>query len=169
MNAAPHTENTAAEAASRLSQTLTQAGESQRAVLVEMTSFAKDESQRFINLRLERTHDVMNKLSTCQGVSGLLGVQQEWLRDLMQDYGAQNMRLAGALRGVTHKAVASATEAATGTMDRMQGQAADAMRQGEAAMHEGEDAMRQGQDMVRQTGEQIADVAQDAGNNYVQH
>ena len=157
MTDVPHTENTAAEAASRLSETLAQAGESQRTLLVEMTSFAKDESQRFINLRLERTHDVMNKLSTCQGVSGLLGVQQEWLRDLMQDYGAQNMRLAGALRGVTHKAVASATEAATGTMNRMQDQAVD--------------AMRQTQDMTREAGEKMTDVAQDLDDtpNYVQH
>ena len=42
------------QAVSQLSQSLAQAAESHRLLAEEMTSFAKDESLRFANLRLER-------------------------------------------------------------------------------------------------------------------
>src|SRR5260221_10459892 len=64
-----------------LSQTLAQTTESQRALAKEMTGFAKDESLRFVNLRLERNGAALDKLQHCAGLPGLIGAQQEWLRD----------------------------------------------------------------------------------------
>jgi hypothetical protein len=143
----PHPSETgAAKAVTQLGESLAQTAQSHRALFQEMTVFAKDESLRFANLRLERNGTALDKLQHCQGVPGLFGVQQEWLRDLMQDYIDQQMRLAGALRGLTQNAMASATEAASDNIDRMQQGAAE---------------------MVHQAGEQVNQMAQDT-NHYAQ-
>ncbi len=139
-------------AVSRISESLTQSAESQRALIQEMTSFAKDETKRFFNLRLERNNAVLEKLSNCAGLPGLIGLQQEWLRDLVQDYSAQNMRFAGAFRGLAHDALATASAAASENIDRMQTQAAD--------------AIHQAQDFAQQAGDRMENAAQDVNNNF---
>jgi hypothetical protein len=147
MNDNTHTaSNIPAEAVSQLGESLTQAGESHRALVQEMTLFAKDESLRFVNLRLERNGTVLEKLQTCTGLPGLIGVQQEWLRDFVQDYVGQNMRFAGAFRGLARNVVAQAADATSDNIDRMQHEASD---------------------MVHKAGEQMDQTTQDA-NNYVQ-
>lgn len=154
----PYTSDTgAAKAVTQLGESLreslAQTAQSQRALFQEMTAFAKDESLRFANLRLERNGAALDKLQHCQGVPGLLGVQQEWLRELMEDYIGQNMRLAGTLRGLTQNAMATAAEAVSDNIDHMQ--------QGASEM------VHQAGEMAQQTGEQANQMAQDA-NHYVQ-
>ena len=105
-----HGESGPAKAVSQLSESMAHTAESHRALVQEMTQLAKDEGLRFINLRLERNGQVLDKLQNCSGIPGLLGVQQEWLRDFVQDYMGQNMRLAGALRGLTQNVMACASE-----------------------------------------------------------
>ena len=105
---------------SQLGDCLTQAAESQRFLFQEMTNFVRDESLRFTNRRLERNGEAMEKMQNCQGLPGLIGVQQEWLRGFVEDYLAQQMRLAGAFRGIAHNVVASAAETASENIDRMQ-------------------------------------------------
>ena len=105
-----HGENGPAKAVSQLSESMAHTAESHRALIQEMTIFAKDEGLRFVNLRLERNGQAMDKLQNCHGIPGLIGVQQEWLRDFVQDYMGQNMRLAGALRGLTQNVMACASE-----------------------------------------------------------
>jgi hypothetical protein len=141
-----HAEAGPARAVSQLTESLTQAAQNQRALLQEMTSFAKDESVRFFHLRLERNEAALEKMQHCVGLPGLIGVQQEWLRDFVQDFIGQNMRLAGALRGAGHDAMATATEAAEHNLDRMQ----------EGA-----------QDMAHQAGQQFHDMTADAHNHLV--
>ena len=134
------------EAVSQLSESVAQTAESQRALFQDITHFAKEESLRFMNLRLERNGAALDKLQNCRGLPGLLGVQQEWLRDLVQDYMSQNMRLAGAFRGVAQNVVASAAETASQTVDRMQQEAGE---------------------MAEQAGEQMNRAAETV-ENYVQ-
>ena len=117
------------QAVSQLNDTIVQAGEHRRALMTEMTQFTKDEFSRFLNLRLERNGEAMEKLQHCTGLPGLFAVQQEWVRDLINDYSAQNVRLAGAVRGVTQSVVASASEAASENLDRVREHASDAMHQ----------------------------------------
>jgi hypothetical protein len=81
--------------------------------------------RRFFNLRLERNAQALNKLQNCHGIPGLIGVQQEWIRDLVEDYMGQNLRLAGTMRDLTQNVMASATETASGHIDRMQQDASD--------------------------------------------
>ena len=105
-----HGQSEPIKAVSQLSESMAHTAESHRALIQEMTVFAKDEGLRFVNLRLERNGQAMDKLQNCHGIPGLIGVQQEWLRDFVQDYMGQNMRLAGALRGLTQNVMACASE-----------------------------------------------------------
>ena len=105
---------------SHLGDSLAQAAESQRLLFQEMTSFVRDEGLRFTNRRLERNGEAMEKMQNCHGLPGLIGVQQEWLRGFVEDYLAQQMRMAGAFRGIAHNVVASAAETASENIDRMQ-------------------------------------------------
>jgi hypothetical protein len=156
-------ETGAAKAFSQLGESLNQTAQSHRALFQEMTAFAKDESLRFANLRLERNGAALDKLQHCHGVPGLLGVQQEWLRDLVQDYIGQNMRLAGALRGLTHNAFASAADAASDNIDRMQQDAAEMAHQtGEQMDHAAQNAA----EIVRNTGEQMDQAVQNVDNQF---
>ena len=117
---------------SQLSQSMAQAAESHRQLSQDMGIFAKDEGLRFANLRLERNGGTLDKLQSCQGIPGLIGVQQEWLRDFLQDYASQSMRMMGALRGFTKSMMESA--AASDNIERMKSQAQDAMGPTSAVM-----------------------------------
>ena len=141
------------QAVSQLSQSLAQAAESHRLLAEEMTIFAKDEGLRFANLRLERNGSTLDKLQNCHGIPGLIGVQQEWLRDFLQDYASQSMRMMGTLRGLTKNAMESAAENASENIDRMRKEAKDAMDKTGEAMH--------------RAGEQVSHIVQDS-SNYVQ-
>lgn len=149
VHSSPDTE----QAVSQLSQSLAQAAESQRLLAQEMTVFAKDESLRFANLRLERNGATLDKLQSCQGIPGLIGVQQEWLRDFLQDYASQGMRVMGALRGLTKNAMESAAENASENIERMR--------------HEAKDAMDKTAEAMNRAGEQVSQIVQD-NNNYIQ-
>src|SRR5262249_14163291 len=120
----------------------------------------RDEGLRFTNRRLERNGEAMEKMQNCHGLPGLIGVQQEWLRGFVEDYLAQQMRLAGALRGIAHNVVASATETASENIDRMQ---QDGQQAVETAGHE----MSRMADNAGQQMDQMAQEAQQA-NTYVQ-
>jgi len=139
---------------SQLGQSFAQTAQNGRALAQEMTVFAKDESLRFVNLRLERNGALLERLQTCPGIPGLIGAQQEWLRDLMQDYTSQGMRLMGALRGVTRNVVESAAEQTAENIGHMQQQASETLHQAEGAM-----------DQAVQQAEQ---VIQNDDNNYMQ-
>jgi hypothetical protein len=149
-----------------LSQTLAQTGESQRALVKEMTGFAKDESLRFVNLRLERNGAALDKLQHCQGIPGLIGVQQEWLRDLLQDYTGQSMRMLGAWRGLTKNVMETAAESAADNIDRVQQQTDGMIHQAENRVHHAE---TMGYQAVQQADGQVGNIVQDVNNNYVQH
>ena len=135
-------------AISQLGESMAQTAESHRILTQGMTSFVKDESLRFMNLRLERNGQVLDRLQNCHGIPGLIGVQQEWLRDLLQDYTSQSMRLMGAMRGLTKNVRASAVETASENIDRMQQEAGDAMNRASDAM---EQASEQASHVVQQT------------------
>jgi len=134
---------------SQLGDSLVQAAESQRLLFHDVTIFVRDEGLRFTNRRLERNGEAMEKMQNCQGLPGLIGVQQEWLRGFVEDYLAQQMRLAGALRGIAHNVVASATETASENIDRMQ---------------------QEGPQVAEVAGQQMEQMAQEAqqANTYVQ-
>ena len=163
MDTTTATETGPAKAVSDFSEQLAQTAHSQRALVAEITSFAKDETKRFFNLRMDRTSTALEKLQSCQGLSGLIGVQQEWLRDLMQDYADLTQRNASALRGITQTVVAQASTAASETVDRMHAQAQDNLHQGAQMMAEAQDRI---DDTIQNAGEQVNTYTQDTSSNW---
>ena len=147
----------ASPAVSQLGDCLTQAAESQRQLFQQMSNFARDEASRFVNIRLERNGRALEKMQDCHGLQGLIGVQQEWLRSFMEDYLGQQMRLAGAFRGLAHDVMTTAAETASENLDRMQQDG----REMAAAVD------RQVDQAVETAGNQVNQMAQDA-DNYVQ-
>ena len=103
--------------------------------------------------QVERNGAALDRLQNCQGIPGLIGVQQEWLRDLLQDYTGQSMRWMGAWRGLTRNVMEKATEKAADSIDQMQEQAGDTIQQAGEVMD--------------QAGQQMDQAVQDT-NNYVQ-
>lgn len=129
-----------AKAMSQLNESLAHTAQSQRELMQELTCFARQESLRFVNLRLERNGAALDKLQGCQGLSGLIGVQQQWLRDFIEDYAAQNLRVAGALRGLAHNVMASATEIASDGLDHLHSQPSDTVEQASETAKAAQDA-----------------------------
>lgn len=127
------------QAVSQLGQSLAQAAESHRQLTQDMSVFAKDEGLRFANLRLERNGSTLDKLQNCHGIPGLIGVQQEWLRDFLQDYSSLSMRVMGAMRGLTKNMMESAAENASDNIERMKSQAKDAMDRTTHVMQQAEE------------------------------
>jgi hypothetical protein len=156
-------ESGAAKAVSQLSEQMAQAAESHRAFLTEITTFTKDESLRFVNLRIDRNSQALNKMQSAQGLAGLIGVQQEWLRELMQDYAEFGQRTAQAYRGVAQTVAAKATDAASQAVDRAHAKAQDTLHQSAQAVA---DAQNHVQAAVQNAGEQANNFAQDANNNW---
>ena len=148
-----------------LSQTLAQTGESQRALVKEMTGFAKDESLRFVNLRLERNGAALDKLQHCQGIPGLIGVQQEWLRDLLQDYTGQSMRMLGAWRGLTKNVMETAAESAADNIDEGAKRRVPAVRGAIAGQHPCAALPRMGAKLVHETGLADPRIADDVDDS----
>ena len=138
----PHTTDAGA-GMSPLGDCLLQVHESQRQLFQQMSSFARDESLRFANLRLERNGEVLEKIQNCHGLPGLIGGQQEWLRAFVEDYLGQQMRLAGAFRGIAHEVVANIGETASENIDRMQ---------------------QEGREMTETVGNQVSQMAREAEN-----
>ena len=156
-------ENGPAKAVSHLSEQLAQTAECQRAFITEVTTFTKDESMRFLNLRMDRNSQALSKLQSAQGLSGLFGVQQEWLRDLMQDYTEFSQRNAQAFRDMSQTVAAKCADAASQTVDRIQAQAKDSVRQGAQMMSEAQDRTEAA---MHQAGEQANNFVQDQNNNW---
>jgi hypothetical protein len=150
------------QSASRLGESLAHSTESQRLLVQEMTGFAKGEGQRFVNLRLERNGAAFDRLQNCHGLPGLMGVQQEWLRDFVQDYADQSMRLMDAWRGLARNVMASAAEQASETADAVQQSAVE-------PVHHAEDRHTDGFQVMQPAGEPINTIGPDTNNNYIQH
>lgn len=133
---------------SQLGDCFAQAAESQRQLFQEITNFARDESLRFANLRLEHNGEALEKMHNCRGLPGLIGAQQEWLRALMEDYMGQQVRLAGAFRGLAHDVAATAAETASENIDRMQ---QDSREMAETASRQMNQMARDASDFVQET------------------
>lgn len=133
------------KAASDLTACLTEAAGKNRAMLEEMAQFTRDESLRFFQRRLDRATAAIGKLQEAHSAAGMIGVQQEWLRDLFQDYAAQQMRLAGLMRALTQDAFDRCHQVA--------GMGLRSMREAAGAMS---GQMREAAEEVQVTAEEMA-------------
>lgn len=78
----------------QLSHSLEKTLDQSRTLLAEMARFTKDESMRFAHLQLEHADQAFAHFRDRQDLAGLIGAQQEWFKEMMQDYAAQSLRYA---------------------------------------------------------------------------
>ncbi len=78
----------------QLSHSLEKTLDQSRTLLAEMARFTKDESMRFAHLQLEHADQAFAHFRDRQDLAGLIGAQQEWFKEMMQDYAAQGLRYA---------------------------------------------------------------------------
>jgi len=74
----------------------------------------QEESLNLVNRRLEHTSHAIESSRDCQGFSGLLSVQQEWMLDFARDYAEHNKRFVDIMRGAAEDGGSRVTAASTG-------------------------------------------------------
>ena len=86
-----------------------------RALFSEMARFTKDESMRLAHKQLDHMEQVFGHLNDGRNFASLIGVQQEWIRDMMQEYATQSLRYAEMFQSMTRR-VQSQVESAASDM-----------------------------------------------------
>jgi len=64
---------------------------------------AHEEQLRFVNKRLERTSRALESLRDCQGLSGLIATEQQWIVDTARDYFENAERFGSIFRDMAQK------------------------------------------------------------------
>lgn len=82
-----------------------------RALLEKSVRMVHEESLQFVNRRLERNAHALEQLKDCQGLSGLLTIEQEWLADSLRDYLEQSQKIAQTFFQMTEEETTNAREA----------------------------------------------------------
>jgi chromosome segregation ATPase len=74
----------------------------------------QEESLNLVNRRLEHTSHAIESSRECEGLSGLLSVQQEWMVDFARDYAEHGKRFAEIMRGAAQDGASKVTDATSG-------------------------------------------------------
>lgn len=82
------------ESIAHLSQSLEKALTQNRTLFEEMARFTKDESLRLAHMQLDHANHAFSHLRERHDFSGLIGAQQEWVKQMMQEYAAMSLRYA---------------------------------------------------------------------------
>ena len=92
---APH------EDIAQLSHSLEKTLDQNRTLLTEMARFTKDESRRLAHMQLEYADHAFAKIHNGRNLTGLLDAQQEWIRQMMQEYASLSLRYAEMFHALT--------------------------------------------------------------------
>jgi uncharacterized membrane-anchored protein YhcB (DUF1043 family) len=96
------------EAVQNLCHSVEKALDQNRALFSEITRFTQNESLRLAQLNLEHANHAFARFDDRRNLAGLFGAQQEWVRDMMQEYANQSLHYAEMFRslaeGVRHRA-----------------------------------------------------------------
>ncbi|HTT97213.1 MAG TPA: hypothetical protein VMF58_04140 [Rhizomicrobium sp.] len=74
--------------------------EHNRAIFEKMMLAMHEESLRFVNLRMEHTSKALQNSRDCQGLTGLITVQHDWLVDAARDYAEESKRFSDVMRDI---------------------------------------------------------------------
>ncbi len=81
------------------------------------------ESLHFMNRRLDHASHALETGRDCEGISGLLAIQQEWMVDFARDYAEQTKRLAELMRDLAEDGASSLSGATSEFAGRAQNRA----------------------------------------------
>ena len=95
--------NGSRENIAHLSHSLEMALGQNRALLEDMVRFTRDESIRLARMQLDHAGTAFAQLHERRDLSGLVGAQQEWLKQAMQEYATLGLRYAEMLQGLTQQ------------------------------------------------------------------
>ena len=94
---------TSREGIAHLNHALEQSLEQNRALLDEMARFAKDESLRLAHRQLDHVDTAMTHFYERRDFGSLIGAQQEWAKQAMQEYAALGLRYAEMFQTLTQR------------------------------------------------------------------
>lgn len=90
------------------------------------------ESLSFMNRRLEHTSHAIENSRDCEGISGLLAIQQEWMVDFARDYAEQTRRLTELMRDLAENGASNVSSATSEMADHGRDEAEDEHRRAAA-------------------------------------
>jgi hypothetical protein len=85
-----------------------------RVLFSEIARFTQNESLRLAQLNIEHANHAFSRFDDHRNLSSLIGAQQEWIREMMQEYANQSLHYAEMFRslaeGVRHQAEHAVSE-----------------------------------------------------------
>ena len=82
------------EGIAHLSQSLERSLTHNRALFEEMARFTREESLRVAHMQLDHADHAFSHFRERHDLSGLIGIQQEWVKQMMQEYAGLSLRYA---------------------------------------------------------------------------
>lgn len=82
------------ESIAQLSQSLEKTLNQNRSLFEEFARFTKDESLKLAHAQLDHANHAFSLLRERPNYSGLIGAQQEWVKQMMQEYAKLSLRYA---------------------------------------------------------------------------
>jgi hypothetical protein len=104
---------TAGQGAQQLSHALERTLEQNRALLEEMARFTKDESLRLAHRQLDFADNAMTQFHERRDFGSLIGAQQEWVKQTMQEYATLGLRYAEMFQALTQRVQSHVENAAS--------------------------------------------------------
>ena len=83
-----------------VNNTFMKAFDQNRSIMQQLMRAMQEESMRYVNMRLEHTSRTIECSRDCQGLSALIGLQQDWLMEVARDFAEFNKRFGEALHEV---------------------------------------------------------------------
>ncbi len=103
--AAQRASDTAQETLSGVNNTFMKAVDQNRTIVQNLMRAMQEESLRFVNMRFEHTSRAIERSRECQGLSGLISLQQDWMMDAARDFAEFNRRFGEVLHEVAEHGV----------------------------------------------------------------
>ena len=90
----PDHDPTSQESIAQLSHSLERTLNQGRALFEDMARFTRDESLRFAHMQLDHADLAFSHFRERRDLSGLVGAQQEWIKQMVQEYATLSLRYA---------------------------------------------------------------------------
>jgi len=112
------------DAIQMLRQSLEKTLDQNRVLFSEIARFTQNESMRLAQLNLEHANHAFAHFGDHRDLAGLIGAQQEWIKEMMQECAAQSLHYTemfhSLAQGVQHQAEHAASEFGAGAKKSME-------------------------------------------------
>ena len=128
------------DAIQMLRQSVEKTLDQNRVLLTEIAHFTKTESMRMAQRNLDHAHHAIAHFDERRDLTGLIEAQQEWIKQMMQDYATQSLNYAEMFRSLTQGMRNHAEHAASEFAAAAEESAKEFGEKSEAMMHEAQRA-----------------------------